>query len=182
MTDFHRELREALDTLANSQARERIAISACVLNREENLRNGLDVRTWISEELIDTLIPYTDLPELDSMGLAWEGESAVGYFVDLVEGANCQLALNVMPRHMQPEAFRRKAAALYSQGVENLFFWDSAGPSGRANFNPGWNALRRLGHREEIEAWLRQGKPSLAPAVMPLRTVGDYDLTYQTPG
>ena len=62
-----------------------------MLNREENLRNGLDLESWIAEELIDTLIPYTDLPELDSMGLAWEDEEAVGHFVDLVEGTNCQM-------------------------------------------------------------------------------------------
>ena len=45
-----------------------------------------------------------------------------------------------------------------------------------------WNALRRLGHRGEIEKWRRLGEPGLAPASVPLRRVGDYDLTYQTPG
>ena len=33
LTDFHRELREALDDLARAQGRERITVSACVLNR-----------------------------------------------------------------------------------------------------------------------------------------------------
>ena len=182
LTEFHRELREALDDLAREQGRERITVSACVLNREENLQNGLDLKRWVEEALVDTLIPYTDVPDLDSTAMAWEEEAAVRHFVDLVEGTECQLALNVMPRHMSPEAFRRKAASLYAQGVENLFFWDSAGPSGRANFSASWNALRRLGHRGEIAEWLRQGEPSLAPASVPLRRVGDYDLTYQTPG
>ena len=182
LTDFHRELRESLDELAREQGRDRITVSACVLNREENLRNGLDLKRWVEKELVDTLIPYTDLPELDSMGMAWEYEAAVRHFVELVEGTKCQLPLNVMPRHMSPEAFRRKAAAFYGQGVENLFFWDSAGPSGRANFSASWNPLRRLGHRGEIAEWLGQGEPSLAPASVPLRRVGDYDLTYQTPG
>ena len=182
LTEFHRELREALDDLAREQGRERIKVSACVLNREENLQNGLDLKRWVEEALVDTLIPYTDVPDLDSTAMAWEEEAAVRHFVELVEGTNCQLALNVMPRHMSPEAFRRKAASLYGQGVGNLFFWDSAGPSGRANFSASWNALRRLGQREEIEQWIRQGEPSLAPVSVPLRRVGDYDLTYQTPG
>lgn len=182
LTEFHRELREALDELAREQGRDRIMVSACVLNREENFRNGLDLEGWIAEGLIDTLIPYTDLPELDSMGMAWEDEETVGYFVRLVEGTPCQLALNVMPRHMPPELFRRKAASLYAQGVENLFFWDSAGPSGRAHFGASWDALRRLGHRDEIDAWLRDGEPSLRAASTQLRKLGDYDLTYQTPG
>ncbi len=153
-----------------------------MLNREENPRNGLDLESWIAEELIDTMIPCTYLPELDSMGLAWEDEEAVGHFVDLVEGTSCQIALNVMPRHMSPEAFRRKAGSLYAQGVENLFFWDSAGPRGRANFSAAWNALRLLGHGEEIEQWRQLGEPNLASASVPLHRVGDYDLTYQTPG
>ena len=182
LTEFHRELRLSLDALAKEQGRNRIAISACVLNQEENLRNGLDLKSWVAEELVDTLIPYTDLPELDSMGMAWDDEVAVRHFVELVEGTSCELALNVMPRHMPPEDFRRKAASLYGLGVENLFFWDSAGPYGRANYSPSWNALRRLGQRDEIEQWRQQGEPSLAPALNPLRRVGDYDLTYQTPG
>ena len=75
----------------DGRGRDRIAVSACVLNRKENPRNGLDLESWIAEELIDTMITYTDLPELDSMGLAWEDEEAVGHFVDLVEGTNCQM-------------------------------------------------------------------------------------------
>ena len=116
------------------------------------------------------------------MGLDWEDEEAVGHFVDLVEGTKCQLPLNVMPRHMSPEAFRRKAAALCAQGVENLFFCVSAGPRGCANFSAAWNALRRLGHGEEIKQWRQLGEPNLASASVPLHRVGDYDLTYQTPG
>jgi hypothetical protein len=182
LTEFHRSLRASLDRLAEEQGRERILVSACVLNQEENYRNGLDLVRWIEEELVDTLIPYTDLPELDSMGTAWEDEAAVNYFVGLAEGTKCELALNVMPRHMNPEAFRRKASSLYGQGVENLFFWDSAGPSGRAHYGPSWNALRRLGHRDEIEAWRRAGEPSLEAASTRLHRLGEYDLTYQTPG
>ena len=117
-----------------------------MLDREENPRYGLDLESWIAEALIDTLIPYTDLPELDCMGLAWEDEEAVSHFVDLVEGTNCQIALNVMPRHMSPEA------------------------------------LRRLGHGEEIEQWRQLGGPNLASASVPLHRVGDYDLTYQIRG
>lgn len=182
LTAFQRELREALDGLAREQGRDRIAVSACVLNREENFLNGLDLAAWVAEGLVDTLIPYTDLPGVDSMGMAWEDEEAVRYFVDLVEGTDCELALNIMPRHMPAEAFGRKAASLYAQGVENLFFWDSAGPSGRAHYGASWNGLRNLGHRKEIEAWLEDGAPGVRQVSTPLRKLGEYDLTYQTPG
>ena len=182
LTDFHRELRAALDTLSDEEGRERIAVSACVMNRVENELNGLDLKTWIDEGIVDTLIPYTSAPALDSGAEAWTDEDEVRYFVNLTDGTNCQLALNIMPRHMAPEAFNRKAADLYALGVEQLFFWDSAGSSGRANYSAGWDALRRLGHREEIEEWVRQGEPELRSKIVPLLRVGDYDLTYQTPG
>ena len=112
----------------------------------------------------------------------WRTRRRSDIFVDLVEGTDCQLALNIMPRHMSAEAFGRKAAALYAQGVENLFFWDSAGPSGRAHFGSSWNGLRNLGHRKEIEAWLEDGRASVRQVSTPLRKLGEYDLTYQTPG
>ena len=153
-----------------------------MLDREENPRYGLDLESWIAEALIDTLIPCTYLPELDSMGLAWEDEEAVSHFVDLVEGTNCQIALNVMPLHLSPEAFGRKSVSIYAKGVENLFYWDSAGPRGRANFGTAWNTLRRLGHGEEVEQWRQLGEPNLASASIPLHRVGDFDLTYPTCG
>ena len=183
LTEFHRELRREMDMLAEEQGRsERIAISACVLNRRENYVNGLDVATWVREELVDTLLPYTDAPALDGVAEAWVDMGEMAYFVSLVEGSSCQMALNVMPRFMPPEDFRRKAATLYKANAEHLFFWDCAGAAGRANFSPSWNALRRLGHREEIEAWQAAGEPNLTKEPMSLQRLGDYELAYQTPG
>ena len=45
-----------------------------------------------------------------------------------------------------------------------------------------WNALRRLGHRDEIEAWLQAGEPELGSPSLPLRKLGDWDFSYVTPG
>ena len=182
LTDFHRELRTSLDTLAKELGRERIVVSACVLNRRENELNGLDLKTWIDEGLLDTLIPYTSAPALNSGAEAWTDGDEVRHFVELTERTNCQLALNIMPRHMPPEWFCRKAVELHALGVERFFFWDSAGAFGRANYSASWNVLRRLGHREEIEDWVKRGEPDLGSTVVPLLRVGDYDLTYQTPG
>ncbi len=131
--------------------------------------------------LIDTLIPNTVLPKPDSKGSAREDEEAVGHFVEQVDGTDCQLAHDVMPFHMSPEAFRLKAKSLYGPGVENLFFWDAAGPRGHADISAAWNDLRCLGHGEEIEQWRQLGEPSLAFASVPVPRVGDFDLTYRTP-
>ena len=174
LTMFMRELRESLGDDAH--------ISACVSNRRENRLYGMDVETWIREGLIDTLIPYTSAPELDSAAESWPEMDEVEYFVRLTEDTKCLLSMNVMPRFMSPEAYRRKAAALYENGVDSLFFWDSAGGSGRANFSPSWSEVCRLGHRGEIGKWKRAGEPAITREIIEMTSYGSYDLSYQTPG
>ena len=36
--------------------------------------------------------------------------------------------------------------------------------------------------RHEIEAWQTDGEPDLTPTAAPLRLIGDWDPSYQTPG
>ena len=56
LTGFLRELRAALD----------LPITAIVMSGEaENLANGLDPAAWLAAGLVDTLVPFTDLPELN---------------------------------------------------------------------------------------------------------------------
>ena len=84
--------------------------------------------------------------------------------------------------HMTPAEFRHRAATVYSAGAEHMFFWDCAGGSGRANYRDTWNALRRLGHRDEIDAWRASGESDLSNTRMDLSKLGDWDLSYVTPG
>jgi hypothetical protein len=97
----------------------------------------------------------------------------------ITQGSACKLALNLMPRKLPPEEFRRRAHALYKVGTEFLFFWDS---DQRNDFDPSWTALRRLGHRDELEAWTRAGSPKLERPGSNLKKLGDWDLSYVTPG
>jgi hypothetical protein len=61
--------------------------------------------------------------------------------------------------------------------VEHLFFWDRGGGYGRT-----WDTLCRLGHREELETWSRSGEPELERPGSTLRKLGDWDVSYVTPG
>ena len=97
--------------------------------------------------------------------------------MELVRGTDCVLAPGMMPRHRPPEDVRRQAAGIYGAGAEHLFFWDAAGGSGRANFGAMWNALRRLGHRDEIEAWRAAGEPSLESTAHDVDVLDDWDLS-----
>ena len=184
LTEFMREVRAAMDQEGRAQGRRaRIEISAIVGGTEaENLINGMDLAAWVDEGLVDTLIPYTSGPNYDSSVTAWTDPTQLEHFVELVRGTPCVLAPNLMPRHMTPEEFRRRATTVYNAGAEHMFFWDCAGGSGRANYRDMWNALRRLGHRDEIDAWRASGESDLSNPRMNLSKLGDWDLSYVTPG
>lgn len=181
LTGFMRDVRVALREEAARRKRERpIAVTAVVLSSpRENLHYGLDLATWVAEGLVDTLVPYSSIAGLDSAQPSWTDPREADDFVRLTKGTPCRLALNLMPRQIAPEDYRRRAHALYEAGVEYLFFWDGYQ---RNNYDRSWSALRRLGHREEIAQWVRQGGPPLARPQNKLTQVGDWDLSYGTPG
>ncbi len=180
LTEFMREVRAAMDQEGRGR---RIEISAIVGGTEgENLINGMDLAAWVGEGLVDTLIPYTSGQNYDSSVTAWTDPKQLEYFVNLVSGTSCVLAPNLMPRHMTPEEFRQRATTVYSAGAEHMFFWDCAGGSGRANYRDMWNALRRLGHRDEIDVWRASGESDLSNVRTDLSKLGDWDLSYVTPG
>ena len=183
LTRFMREVREELDAVAEEQGRsERLRISAVAMATiEENLYNAMDLKAWIDEGLIDTMILYSSFPNLESLDEAWTDERVIQPFVSLTKGTACELAANILPRQLGPEAVRKQASRLYRAGVENLFIWDSDVLQPRSNSSGSSNAIRRLGHRDEIEAWIEAGEPDLGTPILTLRRMGDWDLSYRTP-
>lgn len=130
--------------------------------------------------LVDTLIPYSSGPALSSAEKSWTNVRDIDYFVSRTGGTPCKLAPNVLPRVQSPKSFREMAARLHAAGVEYLFFWD-CDPRFRAQYGPHWNTLRGLGHRDGIASWVRAGMRSLETPSKPLRKLGDWDLSYDTP-
>jgi len=181
MTRFMRELRQGLAEVQALTKRERpIAISAIVLSSEaENLFYGLNLKQWVDQGLVDTLIPYSSAENIISSQNSWEDPKSADYFYKITRGSNCKLALNLMPRQMSPDEYRRRASALYQAGSEHLFFWDH---DARNDFSPSWEVLSNLGHRDELEEWVRKGKPEFQPQHSQLTKLGDWDLSYVTPG
>ena len=187
VSDFMRDLKQMLGEVSREQGQTK-KLTAWVFGRqEENLYWGLDVERWIREGLVDTIVPYTSAEGLYSWELAWEEPSDVKYWLDLTRGTSCQLVLNIMPRHLTPEQYRRKAHQLYGLGVESLVFWDTAkvwGPEFDAHSAYFWghgtslSDLRRLGHEEELKAWVNAGEPVLKRTTSRLKKVGDWEMTF----
>ncbi|MFN7922676.1 MAG: family 10 glycosylhydrolase [Bryobacteraceae bacterium] len=165
LTAFMRELRAVVG---------RKPVTAIVMSSErENLFHAIDLEAWIAEGLVDTIVPYTSVERLTSTADSWDNAHDLDFFVRITRGTKCELAPNMMPRVMPPETYLRRARAIYDLGVERLFFWDT---NARYDFGPSWRTLRRLGHKDEVKERQveRPGKK--------LFKLGDWDLTYATPG
>jgi hypothetical protein len=203
LDEFMRELRAELDAVAREQARSKpIEITAMVSARqEENLVHGMDVARWIAEGTVDTLIPYTMAPRLDSAADSWPDPTAVDEWIRLTRGTATKLSISILPRWMTTPVYRRVARELYARGAESLFFWDCGGQ--RVNFMDqfAWNTMRRLGHRDEVLAFIDPpgptdeaavghatlmgvpiGDPGVEVPTRPVRELGGYDMGFGTPG
>jgi len=181
LTGFMREVREEMDAVARARGRKRLAITAIVSGRrEENVRDGIKVEDWIAAGTVDTLIPYTMAPGLDSSAVSFPDARDAAYWAGLAKGTACEVPISVLPRFMTPEEYRRTAAGYYGAGAETLFFWDCAYHA--YNNQYAWNTMRRLGHREEIAAWMQSGQPEMPAPTVPLLSLGGWNLADDTPG
>lgn len=181
MTLFMQEVRAAMnDSARQSNRSQPLSISAIVMSTQaENTFYGLDLEAWIREKTVDMIVPYTSVPKLLSTGDSWVNPQEAEYFLRITDGAACKLALNIMPRQLPAETYFTRAHRLYQAGARNLFFWDT---NGRHDFSVNWNALRRLGHQDEIRAWVSSGSPAFHRPGATMTKLGDWDLTYATPG
>jgi hypothetical protein len=156
----------------------RIQMSAVVMGTEKkNLQEAIDLRAWVSAGVVDWIIPYTTGNDLLSTRVSFADPQDAGWMVDLTRGTSCRVAANLMPREMAPEDYRRKAARLKSAGVSHFYFWDTFD---RCDFSPSWSALRRLGHLDELEAWMAAGGPPLEQERQKLLRLGDWNMRYDT--
>ena len=171
LTTFLRELRAALN----------LPITAIVMSGEaENLANGLDPQAWLAAGLVDTLVPFTDLPELNMTARPWRDPQALAPYARLTAGTGCRLAPCIDHGGMDPAVLRRTAAGLAAQGAEALFFWNGM-VEPLIHYGPAWTAARDLGHLDELAAWQRAGEPPLEAPIIDLDLLGDWDCRYVTP-
>ena len=171
LTAFTRELRAALD----------LPITAIVMSGEaENLANGLDPQAWLAAGLVDTLVPFTDLAELNMTAHPWRDPAALEPYARLAGGSGCVLAPCIDHGGMDPAVLRRTATGLAGHGAGALFFWNAM-IEPLTHYGPAWSAARDLGHLGEIAAWQDAGEPPLEAPVMPLDLLGDWDCRYVTP-
>ena len=164
LTEFMRGLRSLLVRMGKGQK-----ISAVVFaNEGDNLFYGLDVETWVKEGLADIIIPYP-WPEYFEIDME--------FFQRITTGSNCRVYPNVMPRMMEPAEYLKKALLYYQEGAAGLAFWDA---NGRHPLLNQWQAVRELGHKEELGKWLETERFPLRFSL--LKRVADYTVDRYYPG
>ncbi len=168
VTQFLREIRAAADGVGRTQGR-RIGTAYHVLDNPGNcLFYGLDIRTWIEENLVDILIP-TSLHFTDAHS-SKDGQ-VIRPFVDLARGTDCKVYPDYFPRRALPESFIPMAIVEYEAGANGLCFWDTQSLTVRSSE---FAVRRDLGHREDLKAWQAAGKGKDYFKIVPLRRLVDY--------
>lgn len=164
LTEFMRGLHGLLKQMGKGQK-----VSAVVFaNEADNLFYGLDVESWVKERLVDIIIPYP-WPEYFELDM--------DFFRRITKGSGCEIYPNMMPRRMEPREYLRKALSYYEQGAEGLAFWDT---NVRHPLLNQWQAVRELGHREELQKWLETER--FPRKFLLLRRLGDYTVDRYHPG
>jgi len=143
MTEFVRGARKVLDEVGRRKSK-RLSLSVWVWPGKQTVwcggtpaQEGLDVKSWIAEGLLDSLICQEGIDE---------------EYVRLGEAHGCELVLFSGYRGekaMSPTS----VTAAYEAGVGQFAYWDMD----CAQDSPGaWEWLRRIGHRDEMKAWADQ--------------------------
>ncbi len=117
VTEYMRELKNALIKKGGENT---INLAIVHANEEVCSYYGLDIKTWIKENLIDILCPYT---------WGFEGKPVdidMDYFVNLVKGTNVKLMpfLGSTYNDREPANFLKRALSMTEYPIDGFSFWD----------------------------------------------------------
>ncbi len=140
MTDFVRKARLILDRIGKKKGR-RLELSAWVWPWKRStwcgqtpLEEGLDVKAWIAEGLLDGVICH---------------EWLCKEYLALCKTHRCKMAF--YPRWWGKTVMNPKAVTrAYKAGVSDFAIWDMDCPQMKPDE---WSWIRRIGHREEMAQW-----------------------------
>ena len=163
LTQFVRDARKLLDEIGRSKGKK-LELSAIVYGGEvtTNLFFGLDVVTWLEEDLLDSIFTGGDCEEA---------------ILDAIRAHNCKVVYQLYPRE-DPAAPGAAEAVQTLKGLnigaEGVWFWDMNFVQTMPEY---WEVLRRIGHKEATQAFA-EAIPRMKR--IPLKTVDGYDICHVT--
>ncbi len=152
MTDFISKLRMLLNRISQRLKIPMIKISVhCMANGKQNRFFALDPHNWAKQGIVDDIVAYPiaiTAPNVKTLSAGKVVDIDVDYYVESVKNTRCRLFIDMLPREMEPEEYRKRALEYYHKGVYGLCFWDS---NARHTKLRQWSIVRRLGHIQELE-------------------------------
>lgn len=140
MTRYVRNVRALLDDIGAARGR-RLDLSVWVWPGNQGVwlggtpfEEGLDVKAWIREGLLDSVICQEGVDE---------------EYTTLGKTSDCEFVLYTGYRGDKAMSPKTVTQA-YEQGVNAFAYWDMDAVQ---NFEEHWNWLRRIGHRDEMADW-----------------------------
>ena len=76
---------------------------------------------WVREELVDYLVVHLHAFERHD---GKKFQSKIREFTDLARGSRTRVIVDIYPRRMTPEQYRKVAVSYYAAGADGLSFWD----------------------------------------------------------
>ena len=149
---FMRRVRRGLDDYARAIGRTaRPFISAHTLSNERtNTFFALDIAAWAREGLVDAVVGYPRAMESPSRLASDHVSVDVDSYARAVAGTGTAAYIEIMPRQMEPEEYRRRAVDIYAHGAAGICLWDTYN---RVWYPGQWTMASRLGHRQELASW-----------------------------
>ena len=124
LTDFVREVRKLLDRIGEKRGEKLYLATRAHPVEAANLKIGMDVRTWLSEGLVNLVVPYAGGFLLDQeMPIEWLAEAASN------AGAWTYVSLGRVPyddrdHDMTIEMYRATAANYFAMGADGVYLSD----------------------------------------------------------
>ncbi len=170
MTRFMKEVRALLDEVAVRQKRtQKFKISLATFSKEiDNRKFGLDVGRWAKAGLVDELgiaffAHHTSFTQPD-----------MAYYRRVTAGTKVSLYPFVIAWLTgKPQELCAKVKGFYDGGANGIAVWDPAIEGHYRDGSPGnvFDIASRLGHRDLIAGWAKNGPPE--PHAIPLKRWAD---------
>lgn len=169
-SEFLQKIRHLLDETAKRRGlnrRLKLAVTTFA-SQADNERFGLDVESWIAEELIDQI------------GIAWfayytsglttrSGDTA--YYARITEGTNVKVFPFYVGWKMHSAINLLTGVAKdYREGADGIAVWDpNQFVKWQSGQHPYWPLISRLGHRDQVN----DGTLIFEPTAIPLTRLGE---------
>jgi hypothetical protein len=147
VTRFLREVRDLLDEKPDRELAVTFYGEPHKYDRDRSafhpIRYGCAIEDWIKEKLVDYLMPS---PRIDlELIRKWRG----------LGGDSLHICPDLMPRTQPAELYASLAQKYYAAGADGLCLWDGERRPQRISE---WAAVRRLGHRDQLERLMTESR------------------------